>query len=55
MLIIGLVTFFLNGSDDLLETLPLAAIVIGFFVLLGMVIVDRVISWQTDPYKEIER
>jgi len=53
--IIASITFFKSGTDDLLETLPVAAIVVGFLVLLGMVIVDRIISWQSDPYKEIER
>ena len=55
LIIIGLVTFFREGAGDPLEALPVAAIVIGFFILLGMVVFDRLISWQSDPYKEIER
>jgi anti-sigma factor RsiW len=53
--VVSLITFIAEGSDGLVERLPIIAIVIGFLILLGMVIVDRVISWQTDPYKEIER
>ena len=49
--LIGLIAFLTDG----VEGLPFVAIVIGFLILLGMVIVDRVISWQTDPYKEIDR
>jgi hypothetical protein len=33
----------------------LAAIVLGFLILLVQLIRERVRTYQTDPYKEIER
>jgi predicted anti-sigma-YlaC factor YlaD len=51
----ALFTLLSKGLDAALEALPMAAIVIGLLILFGVVLIDRIISWQTDPYKEIER
>lgn len=32
-----------------------SAIVIGFLVLLGLLIIERISTYKVDPYKEIER
>lgn len=53
--IVGLVAFLTRGNDGLIERVPGAAIIVGSLILLGMVIIDRVISFKTDPYKDIER
>ena len=51
----GIVTALMQGAEGLFQKLSLAAIVIGFLVLLGLMIVERLTTYKTDPYKEIER
>lgn len=55
LLVYGFITFLTDGDEDLFGKVTLAAIVIGFLVLLGSLIVERISTWRVDPYKEIER
>ncbi len=47
--------FLTDGAEGLFSKLSVSAITIGFLVLLGLVVVERVSTYQVDPYKEIER
>lgn len=51
----GLFEFLASGKEELPAKLGLAAIVLGFLILLVQLIRERVRTWKTDPYKEIER
>ena len=51
----GLVKFFTDDSEMLFGKFSVAAMVIGSVVVFGIVIIERVISYKTDPYKEVER
>ena len=51
----GLFEFFSSGTKELPAKLGLAAIVLGFLILLLQLIRERVRTFKTDPYKEIER
>lgn len=55
LLLYGFITWLMQGTEGLFQRLSLSAIVIGFLVLLGLLIVERISVYQTDPYKEIER
>lgn len=55
LLIYGIITFLTDGDEDLFGRVAIGAIVIGFLVLLGSVIVERISTYRVDPYKEIER
>jgi 4-hydroxybenzoate polyprenyltransferase len=37
------------------EKLAVAAVVVGFLILLTSAIFERVREWRTDPYRNIER
>lgn len=51
----GLFEFFTAGREALPVKAGLAAILIGFLTLLTLVVRERVKTYRTDPYKEIER
>jgi anti-sigma factor RsiW len=51
----GLFQFLTSGTKELPAKMGLAAIVLGFLILLVQLIRERVKTYQTDPYKEIER
>ena len=55
--LIGFALFqiFTEGKEGLWVKLPIAAIVIGFIMLLVLVILERVKTYKKDPYREIER
>lgn len=55
LVLYGFIVFLTNGDEDLFTKVTLAAIVIGFLVLLGSLIVERISTYRVDPYKEIER
>jgi anti-sigma factor RsiW len=55
LLLYGFVLFLLDDGDDLFVRISVGAIVIGFLVLLGSLIVERVSTYRVDPYKDIER
>lgn len=47
--------FFRSGAEALPAKTAIAAIILGFFILLVQLIRERVRTYKTDPYKEIER
>lgn len=47
--------FLTSGGEALPAKVGLAAIVLGFLILLLLLVRERVASYRTDPYKEIER
>jgi hypothetical protein len=47
--------FFSNGRDGLPVKAAVAAIALGFLILLTQLIRERVKTHRIDPYKEIER
>jgi anti-sigma factor RsiW len=55
LILVGVVTSLMEGTEGLFQRVSLSAIVIGFVVLLGLVIVERIGTYRSDPYKEIER
>jgi predicted anti-sigma-YlaC factor YlaD len=44
-----------DGEGTSMNDIAGAAIVIGFLVLLGMIVIERIQTYKVDPYKEIER
>ena len=55
LILYGVVTSLAEGTEGLFRKVSVTAIVIGFVVLLGLVIVERISTYKSDPYKEIER
>ena len=55
LMLYGLVTFLMQGGEGFFQRLSVSAIVIGFIILLGLLVVERISVYRTDPYKEIER
>jgi hypothetical protein len=55
LVLYGLVGFLMDGDEDLFGRISLGAIVIGFLMLLGSLVVERISTYRVDPYKEIER
>jgi len=51
----GLFELLTSGTKELPAKTGLAAIVLGFLILLVQLIRERVKTYKTDPYKEIER
>jgi len=51
----GLFEVLTSGSKELPAKTGLAAIVLGFLILLVQLIRERARTYKTDPYKEIER
>lgn len=51
----GLYEFLTSGTKELPTKMGLAAVVLGFLILLVQLIRERVRTYKTDPYKEIER
>ena len=51
----GLFELLTSGTKELPAKLGLAAIVLGFLIMLVQLIRERVKTYKTDPYKEIER
>jgi anti-sigma factor RsiW len=55
LVLYGFVMFLMDGDEDLFGKITMAAIVIGFVVLLASVVIERISTYRVDPYKEIER
>lgn len=55
LLLYGFFNFLTDSNEDLFGKVTIGAIVIGFLVLLGSLIVERISTYRVDPYKEIER
>ncbi|MBN2242348.1 MAG: zf-HC2 domain-containing protein [Acidobacteria bacterium] len=51
----ALFQFFTSGKENFWGKVPIAAIGIGFLILLLLVILERVKSYGKDPYREIKR
>jgi anti-sigma factor RsiW len=51
----GLVQFLTDGREALPAKIGVAALVVGFLTLLLQLIRERVQTYRTDPYKDIER
>ena len=51
----GLYEFLASGKEELPAKTAVAAIVLGFLVLLTQLVRERIKTYKTDPYKEIER
>jgi anti-sigma factor RsiW len=51
----GLFEFLTGGKEELPAKLGLAAVTLGFLILLVQLIRERIHTYKTDPYKEIER
>jgi RNA polymerase sigma-70 factor (ECF subfamily) len=51
----GLFEFLASGREELPAKLGLAAVALGFLILLVQLIRERVKTYKTDPYKEIQR
>jgi len=51
----GVFEFLTSGKEALPAKMGLAAIILGFLILLVQLIRERVSTYRTDPYKEIER
>lgn len=51
----GLFELLTSGTKELPAKMGLAAIVLGFLILLVQLIRERVRTYKSDPYKEIER
>lgn len=46
---------FATSPANPIEKLALGALAVGFLILLGATIFDRLREWKTDPYRDIER
>jgi anti-sigma factor RsiW len=46
---------FATSEADPWEKLAVAALVVGFLILLASTIFERMREWRTDPYRNIER
>ena len=55
LILYGVITALIEGTEGLFHRLALSAILIGFVVLLALVIVERIGTYKVDPYKEIQR
>ncbi|MCK5145418.1 zf-HC2 domain-containing protein [bacterium] len=44
-----------DSQEPLFSRLAVAAVIIGFLVLLVNVLRERIITYKNDPYKEVER
>jgi anti-sigma factor RsiW len=51
----GLFEFLTNGREELPSKMGTAAVALGFLILLVQLIRERVKTYKTDPYKEIDR
>lgn len=46
---------FATSPANPVEKLGVGALVVGFLILLGATIFERLQEWKTDPYRDIER
>jgi hypothetical protein len=51
----GFFEFITSDEKDFVGKFAGSAIVIGMLILFGIALIERFISYKTDPYKEIER
>lgn len=46
---------FATSAADPIEKLAVAALVVGFLILLGATIFERMVEYKSDPYRDIQR
>lgn len=46
---------FATSAADPVEKLAVAALAVGFLILLGVTIFERMVEYRTDPYRDIQR
>jgi anti-sigma factor RsiW len=46
---------FATSAADPVEKLAVAALAVGFLILLGVTIFERMVELKTDPYRDIQR
>ncbi len=46
---------FATSATNPIEKLAVGALAVGFFMLLGTTVMERVREWRTDPYRDIQR
>ena len=55
LVIYGLYEAFKSNDEPVFSKIAVAAVLIGFIILLITVVRERIISYKTDPYKEVRR
>ncbi len=55
LFLVGLYQFFILESHHGLETWAVSAIIIGIVFLMATIIINRIQTYKTDPYKEVKR
>ncbi len=55
LILVGLYQFFILESHHGLETFAAVAIIIGIIFLMVTIILNRIQTHKTDPYKEVKR
>ena len=55
LIIYGLYEMFRSNEDPAFPKIAVAAVIVGFFVLLLTVVRERILTYKSDPYKEIKR
>ncbi|HEU4618696.1 MAG TPA: zf-HC2 domain-containing protein [Gammaproteobacteria bacterium] len=55
LLLYALVEFVTGGPSNVVVKISIAAIVIGFLVFFGLLLLERLAVYKVDPYKEIDR
>ena len=51
----GFTTFFLDPEEGLMGKIALATFIIGGLIVFGIALIERLTTYKTDPYKEIDR
>ena len=55
LLLLAMVGVWRNKDGDVLPAILISGIIIGFFLLLYQMILERVKTYKNDPYKDIQR
>lgn len=55
LLVYALIESLSQGDEPVFTRIAVAAVFIGFFVLLATLIRERIKTFKSDPYKEVER
>jgi Putative zinc-finger len=51
----ALYEFMINKSEETFSKIAIAGLIIGFLIILGSVIRERIKTYKTDRYKEVKR
>ena len=54
-LVYGFVTFLQDDGEGFMGKFAIAAIMIGGLIIFCIALIERMITYKTDPYKELER